>query len=138
MNLTLRRTEFKETGIFGELLDTSGKRIAYTIEHAYPKHIGSDASSETHWEPKIPAGQYTCEFGPHRLHSGPISTYEVKGVPGHKGILFHVGNTQKDSEGCILLGISRDGDSIGASRTAFADFLALQKEEPFQLTVGNA
>ncbi len=132
MNLVLRRREFKETGIFGALLDENGAVVADTIEHAYPS---SDMSS---YVPKVRRGVYSCVRGHHELHSGPIETFEVKGVPGHSGILFHCGNDESVSEGCILVGSARIGDHITESKAAFAKFMQLQEGvDEFTLTVEN-
>lgn len=49
----------------------------------------------------IPVGLYTCV----RVQSPRFgATFEVSGVPGRSLIRFHWGNTEEDTEGCILLG----------------------------------
>lgn len=128
MNFTLVRKEKLASGIFGTLVSDNGIEFA-SLEHAYK--LGLEG-----YEPKLPVGTYTCVLGDHMLHSGPIRTYEVQGVPGHKGILIHPGNTEDASEGCILIGMSRSGDSILESRKAFSRFLAiLNGAQEFTLVV---
>jgi len=49
---------------------------------------------------QIPIGKYLCK----RFHGKKWkNTFEVI-VPDHKYVLFHAGNTEVDTEGCILLG----------------------------------
>ena len=131
MNLTLRRDEYRADGIFSTLFDDLGNPIDRTLEHSYDN------------EPKIPPGTYTCVRGPHRLHgmTEDFSTFEVTGVEGHEGILFHWGNFNRDSEGCILVGQSKttqsdNSEMITGSRLAFASLMALQAGvDEFTLTV---
>lgn len=97
--MKLVNKEFREDGIFGELLDDNGNRIAVTLTHAYLQPDGTYGS-------KTPNGTYTCKRGMHRLHSmtHDFETFEITNVPNHTNILFHVGNFNRDSEGCFLLG----------------------------------
>lgn len=143
-NLRLRRIKGGESGIFGEILDENGDHLWYTLEHAFPATItippdpdGSPAFQHVLYIPKVTMGHYLCVRGHHQLHSGPVDTFEVTGVKGHSGILFHVGNANKDSEGCILLGLTRETDSIGSSREAFHEFIDRQGGDNFFLTVEN-
>ncbi|EAJ0344195.1 hypothetical protein B8Z63_08585 [Campylobacter coli] len=48
-------------------------------------------------------------------------------VPASRAILIHWGNTDKDTEGCILLGLSKDNnnESVGQSRQACKEFYDL-------------
>ncbi|EAJ3118290.1 DUF5675 family protein [Campylobacter jejuni] len=48
-------------------------------------------------------------------------------VPSSRAILIHWGNTDKDTEGCILLGLTKDNnnESIGQSRQACKEFYDL-------------
>lgn len=67
----------------------------------------------------IPAGTYTCR----RINSPKFGdTFEVCGVPDRSQILFHPGNSVKDTRGCILVGISIDYNGgtayLEASRAA--------------------
>jgi Family of unknown function (DUF5675) len=132
----LRTTAYRADGIFSELYNGQDL-FCVTLEHAYP----NDAS----WLPKIPRGStYTCVRGMHSLehyNSGfTFATFEVTGVTGHSGILFHPGNFNKDSNGCILTGkqLMQDGADwyISHSQETFANFLkALEGIDEFQLRV---
>ncbi|EAI5790254.1 hypothetical protein B6954_09515 [Campylobacter coli] len=48
-------------------------------------------------------------------------------VPSSRGILIHWGNTDKDTQGCILLGLTKDNnnESVGQSRQACKEFYDL-------------
>jgi hypothetical protein len=130
MNLILQRKDFREDGIFGFLLDTNYKYLFTTLEHSY------------NLQPKLPQGEYTCKRGPHKLHDGvSFITFEVMDVPGHTGILIHIGNYNDESEGCILIGTGfgnngRGGKMITSSKQAFDAFMKLQENcDAFTLTV---
>lgn len=114
MDLHLVRTEYTADGIFGELRDGFGTRLCYTLEHSYDG------------KPKVPAGLYKCVRGMHALRPGhPFVTFEITGVEGHKGILFHPGNTEEDSKGCVLVGSQRAGRALLKSRLAFNCLMGL-------------
>jgi len=121
MDLVLKRTEFSEDGIFGVLRTDQGAFVAYTLERAYENEDG-------HYLPKIPAGIYQCKRGAHRLNGmdHDFTTFEVMRVHGHWGLLFHWGNTNRDSSGCILIGMERGERAILKSRIAFSFFMRIQ------------
>lgn len=130
MNLTLKRLRYEPHGVYSRL---SGDSIdLYTIEHAYSILGGVCA-------PKLSQGVYTCKRGMHKLRTNiPFETFEVLSVPGHTGILFHKGNTQADSDGCVLLGCELDMENkmIKNSLLAFDQFMQAQiDDDEFQLTV---
>jgi hypothetical protein len=53
----------------------------------------------------------------------------VLDVPMFQGIRIHSGNTDKHTEGCILLGISIENDGfIGNSKVAFSNFFSLLRD----------
>lgn len=117
--MILLRDTFVENGIFGTLRTDDDTELFKTLERAYPR--------KGKFAPKVPEGRYQCVRGVHQLSRGSaFETFEVVGVSGHWGILFHAGNTNKDSNGCILLGRTRVGnDMIGQSRVAFFDFMQI-------------
>lgn len=131
MNLTLQRKLISEYGVFGALLDQYGARTCFTLEH----NFGCG--------PKLAAGSYTCRRGRHRLASmtQDFETFEILGVPPFQnkpvsGILFHQGNFNQDSEGCVLLGVQANSTMILQSHVAFESFLSRQAGlDQFQLTV---
>jgi hypothetical protein len=96
----------------------------------------------------IPAGTYTCRRTIY--HRYGYETFEVCDVPNRSRILFHSGNTEEDTEGCILVGLKLDvlpvvDEDTGArtrklavlqSRAAFAQFMSrLEGEDEFTLEV---
>jgi hypothetical protein len=118
--MILTRTRKCSEGVFGALSRDDGTHFCYTGEHAYPVGNG--------FEPKIPTGKYLCVRGVHRLEDmiHAFEAFEITGVPGHSGLLFHSGNfPQEDSCGCVLLGNRIDGHMITNSRNTFNSFMAL-------------
>lgn len=61
-------------------------------------------------------------------------TYEVCQVPGRTHILFHAGNTHKDTSGCVLLGcrygIIGGESAVLMSRVAMKRFMERLKDFP--------
>jgi hypothetical protein len=103
---------------------------AYTLED---EHRDQKVSKET----RIPAGTYELAFNKadtaltlkYRKKFPTFFKYhvEVKNVPGFVGVYLHLGNSDDDSAGCILLGDSAENNSIGAgnimnSTAAFSRF----------------
>lgn len=134
MNLALTRKEFKKTGVYGELRDEHDALIAVTLEHVYQVN--------GLWTPKVAPGTYNCvRHAPNKL---PYETFMLENVPDFQGkpvsgILLHCGNYNKDSEGCILVGLSVVSDMIAHSRAAFATLMHLQQGlDHFKLTINNS
>lgn len=120
--MILLRDTFVKTGIFGTLRSDDDQELFKTLERAYP--------FDGKFVPKVRPGLYRCVRGLHQLSRGSaFETFEVEGVYGHFGILFHAGNTNLDSNGCILLGGARvENVRIGQSRVAFLSFMTLLKD----------
>lgn len=138
MDLLLQRTNWEVYGIFGELRDLAGDVIVFTLEHSYDDSLGG-------YEAKIPEGEFSCMRGIHQLQEMaiPFETFEVINVPGHTDILFHVGNFNSDSSGCILCGMGiatiSDQQALSQSKIAFQKFMNLQADvDNFILTVKNS
>lgn len=133
MKWQLKTTDYRIDGIFSELLSEDGTRVGATLEHAYPSGDG--------FLPKLPRGAtYTCVRGQHQLeHGAPFITFEITGVPGHSGILFHVGCFNQDSNGCVLVGdmvVKPATWWINRSRDTFEKLmLALDGVDSFDLEV---
>lgn len=127
--ILIRDTLIKE-GIFGRLMSDRDEEICKTLERAYPDFGGK-------FKPKIPPGNYMCVKGIHQLSGGvPFETFEVTGVEGHWGLLFHPGNRNGDSDGCILLGEEIKGHLLCRSRVAFMTVMVrMMYVESFALQV---
>lgn len=75
----------------------------------------------------IPVGEYKCT----RWKSPRFGeTFKVLNVPNRSDILFHEGNSSKDTKGCILLGTALDpfkDDWISGSLAARTAFMKLMQ-----------
>lgn len=128
--LTLLRVAYRNDGTPGVLLLNGDTPFALSLERPWLDNtVGKSC---------IPVGTYTCR----RVQSPKFgNTFEVTSVPGRSAILFHKGNVDDDSHGCILVGeefaVWNDGSvSIARSGYGFTEFLdrfALVDE--FSLTV---
>ena len=86
----------------------------------------------------IPQGIYHCQ----RFHGEKWKdTFEIL-VPGHTAVLFHAGNVEADTRGCVLLGAStgklKGERAVLNSGSTFKAFLELTKDMSwFKLFVEN-
>jgi hypothetical protein len=110
--ITIKRVATSAKGTFGVVLD-KGKPFCVTCELPWKDNEPNVSS--------VPAGIYEAV----RVQSPRFGdTFEVAGVEGRTHILFHRGNSIKDSRGCILLAESyAPGETVESSRNAFAEFL---------------
>lgn len=119
------RDEETEEGSLGSLFIN----FAYFCETLQP-----DAADLTRFH--IPPGEYRCK----RFHGVKYKdTFEIV-VKGHTALLFHAGNIEEDSLGCVLLGSARG--KLGKDRAVlnsgatFKKFMEKLKDvDEFTLTV---
>lgn len=128
MNMTLKRVVVLPDGAFGVLL-CDGIPFAVTLEHTY-LNAGTIST-------KIGNGEFHVTRS--RFNKGGYDTFEIE-VPGHSRILFHKGNSNLDSDGCVLVGeqfgVLHGKPAILQSGEAFKEFLILTADhDAFQLTV---
>jgi len=89
MKVNILRIEETDQGIIGVML-IENKAFCCSLE--------PDNKDD---EPCIPEGNYTCK----RVISPKFGdTFEVKDVPGRTHILFHKGNIEGHTLGCIIIG----------------------------------
>lgn len=126
--------EIRSDGVFSTLF-LNNEKFCVTLEHAFE-------DSEGNYFPKLKRGTtYKCVRGWHQLEHGPrFETFEITGVPGHTGILFHIGNFNKDSDGCVLLGEKVHSESaewwVDMSHNTFTKFMAANADvDEFDLEV---
>ena len=104
-----------QDGTFGVLLDNSFP-FCLTLERSWIFNFKGISC--------IPDGYYTCR----RVDSPKFgNTFEVCNVLGRTEILFHVGNIDEDSHGCIILGEQfeplNSKNAVLSSGKAFKEFL---------------
>lgn len=107
------------------LLHLDDEFMCYTLEDEYK-------AKKKYGETRIPDGTYQVklrkEGGFHNRYSKKFKVGFHKGmlhvtnVPGFEYILIHIGNTDEDTAGCLLVGMDISADDrgyIGRSTTAY-------------------
>jgi len=113
--LILKRIAENEDGTFGVLID-GNTPFALTLERNWLDNKPNESC--------IPAGKYVCK----RIISPRFGeTFEVTNVPGRSHILFHTGNLEDHSKGCILIGEEfgylNGKVAVLSSRKGFKEFM---------------
>ncbi len=110
MKLKLLRKWFTEDSTLGELY-INDKFFCYTLEdlvREFPNKVkGKTAIWYGTYKVII---DYSNRFKRDMIH--------ILDVPLFEGIRIHAGNTDEDTEGCILVGYTKQNNSIGNSKLA--------------------
>jgi len=117
MDIKIKRLYKSENSTIGEMT-VDGKWECYTLED---KERDVKIKSET----AIPKGTYKVIINQSNRFKKLLPL--VLNVPNFEGIRIHPGNTNHDTEGCILVGRTRSKDFIGQSRKAFESLFAKMK-----------
>jgi hypothetical protein len=113
MHILIRRKWFsKESTI--STLSVDGLPYCYTLEDV----VREESAEKVYGKTAIPYGTYKViiDFSNHFKKLLP----HVLNVPGFEGIRIHSGNTAEDTEGCILVGLSKGTNTVYESRKGFA------------------
>ena len=110
INLLLIRDTFSKESTIGELF-INGERICDTLENPYLDNQRNISC--------IPEGVYDVRLRlPRESATRDYLHLLVQEVPNRDWILFHRGNTAKDTSGCILVGLGSQQDFVSNSTLA--------------------
>lgn len=112
MKITVTRTDYTTTSTISDLA-VNGIKVGYTLEDVVRPKEGKKVYGAT----AIPAGTYAVV--PHDSPKFGKIMPMLQNVPGYQYVLLHQGNTNKDSEGCLLVGSTKSKDFVGSSRVMF-------------------
>jgi hypothetical protein len=114
MKFILHRVKIHKNGCFGVLMQNDDPPFAVTIERTFKPDN----------EVVIPFGTHKCTRSTY--YKGGYPTYEIH-VEGHSRLLFHKGNLEAHSLGCILVGedyrMFGNIEGIGNSAGGFKEFM---------------
>ena len=104
INLLLIRDTFSKKSTIGELF-INGERICDTLENPWVDNQRNISC--------IPEGVYPVRLRlPRESATRDYLHLLVQEVPNRDWILFHRGNTAKDTSGCILVGLGTEQDVV--------------------------
>lgn len=133
MNLRLNRKVFTKNSTVGELL-IDGAFFCYTLEDRVRR--GAKVPGKT----AIPEGNYEIALTFSQRFQKPLPL--LLRVPDFEGVRIHTGNTQEDTEGCILVGTAQGLDQVTGSKEAFSSLwtklTTANKKEKIWIEVRNA
>lgn len=135
MKIEIKRDIKGNTYTAGKMY-VDGRHFADTLE---PHAIDWSKEEKTLGKTAIPEGTYKVEM----RYSTKFKTQMpfVQNVPHFDGIMLHVGNSVRDSRGCILIGTRTYPSVLTHSRDAVNRLILLMEEhkgESVTLTVKNA
>ncbi len=126
MKIRAERTWYSAQRVIG-ILTVDGDNECFTLEDRVREIEGEPVAKwKIPGKTAIPRGTYkiALRYSPHFKREMPW----LLDVPGFEYVYIHPGNTEADTEGCILVGRVRVRDHVERSREAFDDLFKLIKE----------
>ncbi|OCG48061.1 hypothetical protein A9G35_02190 [Gilliamella sp. Choc5-1] len=124
--MKLTRLKTSEHSTFGKLQLPSGTVLS-TLELPWKDNQRQISC--------IPAPIYQCDI----VNSPKFGrVYQVKDVPNRSHILIHAGNWTKDTQGCILVGMSNNDTQLFESRKALNLLMNELNGQSFKLEIVEA
>ena len=128
--LVIKRIAMNEDGTFGVLMEGTVP-FALTLERPWRNNMRNVSC--------IPQGIYICE-----KYTSPKygETFQVMNVQDRNYILFHKGNIDDDTHGCIIIGEQYESlmgkTAVFASYKGFSEFIEKTKDiQSFKLIIRN-
>lgn len=126
MLITVKRLYKTENSTIGELL-VDGVFECFTLED-------KERDVKIKGETAIPKGTYKIIINESNRFKRQLPL--LLNVPNFEGVRIHSGNSNHDTEGCILVGQSRHKNYIGQSRKAFEKlFKKMQKAKDITINI---
>ena len=128
MELKLKRVAENEVATFGVLINGNDP-FAVTLEPSWEDNKKGTSC--------IPSGPYSCK----RVKSPRFGdTFEILDVEGRTHILFHKGNSERNTQGCVLIaeefGILNGKAAVLASGRGYREFMNILKDvDEFDLII---
>jgi hypothetical protein len=134
MEIIVNRHTFTDKSTIGDFM-VDGERFCYSLEDMV-REPGVKVAGQT----AIPEGKYRVIIDQSARFNRAMP--HILDVENFEGVRIHNGNRPEDTEGCILLGFTKDTDFVGQSVSAFNKFfdllyLALRDQEAW-ITIGRA
>lgn len=131
MEIKVKRKWKKEAYTIGKMY-INGAYVCDTLEDkdrglTSNMSVAQICGVKVHGETAIPTGRYLVDMKTVSPRFGGRAQYQFcKGrlprlcnTPGYQGVLIHIGNTAKDTDGCILVG---DNKAVGQVLNSTATF----------------
>lgn len=127
----LKREIFTDLSTIGKLF-FNNKFICYILEDKDRGLKQTDSlehirKNKIHSKTCIPYGKYEIQLTFSNRFKKVLPL--LLNVPGFEGIRIHSGNTDKDTEGCLLPGKSFSKDFVGNSKQAFMELYNIIEKE---------
>lgn len=139
MEIKLKRIAKKEAYTIGKMY-IDGEYICDTLEDkdrglTSNMSVAQICGVKVHGETAIPTGRYLVDMKTVSPRFGGRAQYQFcKGrlprlcnTPGYQGVLIHIGNTAKDTDGCILVGENKAVGQVLNSTATFRKVYAKMK-----------
>ena len=127
MRIEIKRLHKTDNSTIGELT-IDGKFECYTLEDKEREFV------KIKGETAIPKGTYKVIINQSNRFKRLLPL--LIGVPNFEGVRIHAGNSNHDTEGCILVGQNRSVDYITKSRKAFDSlFKKMQGVKDITITI---
>jgi hypothetical protein len=133
MELAVKRTDANGVRTIG-LFFIDGLNYCWTLEDAIRE------GPKIHGKTAIPPGRYRVIINHSQRFNRDMPL--LCNVPGFEGIRIHTGNTDANTDGCILVGEARGDNAIFKSRAAFDPLFqrlkaAIGRKEQIWITITN-
>ena len=134
MKLILTRHARRADYTIGRLEDENGKKICDTLEPIWRNYDGGEMKIPR--KSAIPEGTYRVVITKSQRFGKYLPL--LVGVPGFEGVRIHSGNTNKDTEGCILVGENIQVGRVLWSRITLSKLMKIiENEKEIFITIKN-
>lgn len=139
MEVKVKRIAKKEAYTIGKMY-VDGAYVCDTLEDkdrglTSMMSVAQICGVKVHGETAIPTGRYLVDMKTVSPRFGGRAQYQFcKGrlprlcnTPGYQGVLIHIGNTAKDTDGCILVGENKEKGKVLNSTATFRKLYPILK-----------